>query len=195
MAVEDVIDPKVPAELLLEYQREVFAAQGALPAPEVDRLIEESHQKLLAAAASSGSTAPSESGGIDFLDPAGSARPRVGSTANPWNRVSRKPGPKTDIENYSKVARIMSAYGPQWTTDDNLLAEICEELDSQKVPTPKRWTDRTEGTARSWNRGRLLYPQLVIRAIKDRLEALEKEAPNGAGTSPNFHEAPKTSPD
>lgn len=47
MTVEDVKDYGVSAESLQAYQREVYASQGALPAPEVDRLIEENGQMFL----------------------------------------------------------------------------------------------------------------------------------------------------
>lgn len=100
--------------------------------------------------------------------------PRISSI---WNRaqtaVERKRGPRTDTENYAKVSRIIGSYGPKWTCDDNLL-EICDEFDTQKIPPPITWAGSAEGPARSWSRGRQLYPQLVIRAIKDRLEALEE---------------------
>jgi hypothetical protein len=52
--------------------------------------------------------------------------------------------------------------------------DICDEIDSQDIPETKTWVTRREGAARSWSRGRQLFPQQVIRAIKDRLEALEK---------------------
>ena len=57
------------------------------------------------------------------------------------------------------------SYGEDWTTDDNLV-ELCDELDQQGVPVPKKWLMRKEGPARSWSRARQLYPHLVIKAIK-----------------------------
>ena len=70
------------------------------------------------------------------------------------------------------MARVISAFGTAWTSDDNLL-EICDQLDQQQVPPPKTWLTRQDGVARSWSRGRQHYPHLVIKAIKDRLKAFE----------------------
>lgn len=155
--------------------------QQALPAAEVDRLLDQQETALLQAAqppfaATSAAAAASGGSGKDFATP-------TPAKASPiWNRtaapVERKRGPKTDIENYAKVARIVGSYGVAWTADDNLL-EICDEFDTQEIPPPKTWITRREGAARSWSRGRQLYPQLVIRAIKDRLEALERAVPTG----------------
>jgi hypothetical protein len=171
--------------------------QQALPASEVDRLLEAQETALLQAAqppVSADSHAESGQG-----HPAADTVTGTASTlAQIWNRgpapAERKRGPKPDIENYAKVARIVKAYGAEWTADENLL-EICAEFDTQKIPPPKTWITRREGAAHSWSRGRQLYPQLVIRAIKDRLEALEKAACDSDPTSPNSHETPETSPE
>ena len=171
--------------------------QQALPASEVDRLLEAQETALLQAAqppVSADSATESERG----KPPGGTAAGSASAPPPIWNRgpapAERKRGPRTDIENYAKVARIVRAYGAEWTSDENLL-EICDEFDTQKIPPPKTWISRREGAARSWNRSRQLYPQLVIRAIKDRLEALEKAAANGDPTFPNFPETPETSPE
>jgi hypothetical protein len=154
----------------------------ALPAAEVDRLLEAQETALLQAA-----QIPLAAATSSDPDPVESANEGSHPDSKPvssiWNRttapIERKRGPKADVENYAKVARIVNSYGPEWTSDDNLL-EICDEFDAQKIPPPKTWISRREGAARSWTRGRHLYPQLVIRAIKDRLEALQKASAAGA---------------
>jgi hypothetical protein len=47
LRVPFVKDPGLSPELLSDYQRDIYTAQGALPAAEVDRLIEESQQQFL----------------------------------------------------------------------------------------------------------------------------------------------------
>ena len=71
------------------------------------------------------------------------------------------------MDSREKVVGIISAYGETWTSDENLL-ELCQELDQNGVPVPKTWATRRDGSARSWKRARQYYPQLVIKAIKDR---------------------------
>jgi hypothetical protein len=98
--------------------------------------------------------------------------PTEPKTARP---LPRKRGPKPDSENQAKVTAIIQMYGENWTSENNLI-EICDELDRQSVPVPKTWLTRKEGAARSWSRGRLHYPHLVIKAIKDRCKAVEKRS-------------------
>ena len=86
--------------------------------------------------------------------------------------MERKRGPKPDTENHAKVLKIISAYGEHWTSDDNLL-EICEEFDRVGIPVPKTWATRTDGHSRTWCRAFGNYPQLVIKAIKDRCKAAQ----------------------
>ena len=50
LLVPYVHDYSQSPEYLLEYEKEVYSAQGALPAVEVERLIEESSAKFLTAA-------------------------------------------------------------------------------------------------------------------------------------------------
>ena len=162
----------LPPEIMLGLRRGMYAEHCLEPSA-VDALVSERQQRLLAAS----NTLPRE-GGL------GSAKPSVdpgNAVASPsaqpiWNRspspFSRRPGPKADIENHAKVAGIILAYGSEWISEDNLL-EICAALDSQQIPPPKTWISRREGAARSWRRGLQLYSQLVVRAIKDRLDALE----------------------
>jgi hypothetical protein len=156
--------------------------QHALPAAEVDRLLEEQEVALLREA-----TAASPSpGAIGGTEPAADSAQGTHTTGSPIrNRAPRpvevpraaprKRGPKRDMENHSKVAALIRSFGENWTADDNLL-EICDELDRQKIPPPKTWLTRPEGPARRWNRGRQNYPHLVIKAIKDRCKAASGDA-------------------
>src|ERR1017187_7143004 len=168
--------------------------QNALPAAEVDRLLEQQETALLEAAQSrSVVQPPANAGAEDFT---GSEPPDISADSPIWNRAprptdsltngpntgtavppsaSRKRGPKPDRENYAKVAALIRGYGENWTTDENLV-EICDELDRQGVPVPKTWLMRREGSARSWSRGRQNYPHLVIKAIKDRCKAASTAA-------------------
>jgi TraM recognition site of TraD and TraG/Helicase HerA, central domain len=159
--------------------------QQALPATEIDRLLEEQETALLHEASLTSAiscTEVSEPAPID----AGISRP-VDPHAPIWNREMsttqvtvvepqhRKRGPKPDTENHEKVVRTVSAYGDNWTSDENL-AELCDELDEQGVPVPKTWGTRRDGQARSWRRALQHYPGLVIKAIKDRCKAAQQAA-------------------
>ena len=86
-----------------------------------------------------------------------------------------KRGPQTDMENHLKTAKIVAKFGPDWMTEDNL-REVCQELDQQGVPIPKGWPTRSDGRSRSWCRGRENYRNLVVKAIKDRLKAADRQA-------------------
>lgn len=86
----------------------------------------------------------------------------------------RRRGPKPDRENHAKVQRIISAYGDNWATDDNL-RDICEQLDREQVPIPKTWPLRRDGKSRSWGRAVENYAHLVVKAIKDRLKAATQQ--------------------
>jgi len=176
MLVPKVEESYIGAEDLSWYERTQFSAANALPVGKVDQMIAEREAALLQAAQTT-IFRP------DQPEP-GAQEPLNEPSSSPfWNRrpslIERKRGPKTDLANYAKVAQIVNGYGSEWTADGNLV-KICEELDRQKIPPPKTWISRREGPARSWTRGRQLYPQLVIRAIKDRLEALEKASSAGA---------------
>jgi hypothetical protein len=159
--------------------------QGALPAAEVDRLLIEQESSLLQTI---NVARPSEE--LPMEEPAAAAEPqpeRKSRTpiwsrdggSNIWNvpteksdKPQRKRGPKPDTENHQRVAAIIRRYDDDWILDDNLL-EICEALDAQHVPIPKKWPSRTDGKSHSWSRGLQNYPTLVIKAIKDRLKAAE----------------------
>ena len=158
--------------------------QWALPAAEVDRLLEKQETALLQAAQSRSEGPPPADAGA--VEPTESEPPDLAGDSPIWNRTpqsadqvpptaSRKRGPKPDRENYAKVAALIRSYGENWTTDDNLV-EICDELDRQGVPVPKTWLMRKEGPARSWSRGRQNYAHLVIKAIKDRCKAASSGA-------------------
>jgi hypothetical protein len=74
----------------------------------------------------------------------------------------------TGTENWD--AAQVAAYGENWTSGENL-AELGEELDRLEIPVPKTGAMRADGGARSWSRGRQYYPNIVIKAIKDRCKA------------------------
>jgi hypothetical protein len=169
--------------------------QQALPAAEVDRLLEAQETALLQAAQSRLEVLPPTDAGTG--EPAQFDSPDSVPDSPIWNRAprsmeapaaetitveaavppaaSRKRGPKPDRENHARVAALIRSYGAEWTADDNLV-EICDELDRQGVPVPKTWLMRREGPARSWSRGRQNYPHLVIKAIKDRCKAASTAA-------------------
>ena len=163
--------------------------QKALPAAEIDRLLQEQETALLQAAANA---VPAPDITLPTALPEGEQQPTEPPKTSIWNRggsptkaasgtdspvsvpipLPRKRGPKPDVESHDKVVRILSAYGENWTTDASL-QELCSELDEQGVPVPKTWATRRDGSARSWNRARQYYPHLVIKAIKDRCKAAQ----------------------
>lgn len=59
--------------------------------------------------------------------------------------------PRPDMENHQKVANLIRRYGQDWILDDNLM-DICEALDSQRVPIRKTWPSRSDGQSHSWSR-------------------------------------------
>lgn len=187
MIVEFVKDYGLSAESLLEYQLEIYKAQGALPAGDVDRLIEESRVEFLASASPVIENKSTEDD--DSAKAAGATAPQSGTS--PWKRTEtrdpkpalggeprqrRTPGPSTDMQNYAKVVRIVGQHGKDWINEERL-QEICEALDAEGVPTPKTWLTRSDGKSRSWNRGLQNYKQLVIQAIRDRFKAVGAELP------------------
>jgi hypothetical protein len=194
MLVPNVEQFYIAEKHLLAYKEKVFSKNNALPAPEVDRLLIEQETAFVEAArsgfgasrpADSTVREPADSEAFDLVgaspiwnrSPSPPAIPAVGpiiGTAVPPT-ASRKRGPKPDHVNHAKVATLISGYGENWNTDDNL-AEICDELDRQGVPAPKRWLMRREGPARSWTRGRQIYPNLVIKAIKHHCKAASGHA-------------------
>ena len=149
--------------------------QKARPAAEVDRLLEEQETALLRllvpaqpeplAAEPEAIPSPEPKLRRPIWDRTGNAG---GATqSKPWSRTQQKKrGPKTDLENHTKVAKIVRSYGDTWTTDENL-SEICEELDREEIPIPKTWPER-DPPSRSWRRALTNYSDLVVKAIKDR---------------------------
>lgn len=104
-------------------------------------------------------------------------RERGGAPTNSPKQSHGKRGPKADIENHLKTAKIIAKYGKQWMTGDNL-REVCAELDQQGVPVPRNWATRSDGRSRSWGRGYENYRNLVVKAIKDKLKgAAQLELP------------------
>ena len=172
-------------QMLDYYIQRQHEKQHALPASEIDSLLELQEENLLQAARPTAAILePEDDRQTINLIPQGNAFVPAASMSKPiWNRTDvlpktahRKRGPQPDRENHEKVASIIWAYGENWTTDDNLL-EICEELDRQKVPVPKTWLTRKDGVSRTWSRGRHHYQHLVVKAIKDRLKAAESAKP------------------
>ena len=158
------------------YIKRQHEKQEALPAAEVDLLLDQQETALLEAAAATIGTSSRQTA-IEMVptappppDPAAPIWTRTEIPESAFKTQDRKRGPKADTENHEKVVLIVRAFGEAWTSDDSLL-EICEELDRQEVPAPKTWATRTDGIARTWSRGRHHYQHLVIKAIKDRLKA------------------------
>lgn len=185
-------------ENLIWYIQQQHQKQLALPAAEVDRLLEAQETALLQTVRGC-SDEPSKAE-LEVMvmaeatppppAPAKSDAPIWQLTPDvvivPATASERKRGPKPDQENHAKVARVIAAYGATWTSDDNLL-EICDEFDRQQIPVPKTWATRSDGQARSWCRAYQHYPHLVVKAIKDRLKAAQ---PNGNGNSPDSRQLP-----
>ena len=205
LLVPFVKDYGLSEKALLEYQQEVYKAQGALPAADVDRLLKESHEKFLSAAAQTINIDPGEAEEPTAPKPEVSVPATGKSAVQPksiWNRSDtaanptptgppstsglqsspRKRGPKPDVENHAKVVNIVSSYGEHWTLDDNL-REVCDTLDQQNVPIPKTWPVRLDGRSRSWSRAFENYPHLVVKAIKDRCKMAQVQA---TGTEPKL---------
>jgi hypothetical protein len=154
--VEPVTTFTYNRQMLDYYIKRQHERQQALPAAEVDVLLEEQEKALLKAVApriASQIEAGAEPITIEVLP-----TPQTVPAAPIWNRVAssqastqplsalpRKRGPKADTENHDKVASIITAYGEAWTTDENLM-EICDELDRQKIPAPKTWAAAEDTT-------------------------------------------------
>jgi hypothetical protein len=160
------------------YIERQHQAQHALPAAEVDRLLDEQENALLQAARTTVDIPVSTANAAEVESQSPSAASDAQSPI--WNRAPRpvevppaaprKRGPKPDHESHIKVANIIRRFGEDWTSDDNLF-EVCEELDREDVPVPKTWLTRRDGSARTWSRARQNYAHLVIKAIKDRCKA------------------------
>jgi len=178
------------------YKAKQTARNGGLSATEVDALIasqENALQQAVEADAASESPADDEAvvGQAHFGQTAnagkksGEQRPIPG-----WDRAGQghaagktkpdfrtaalresrpKRGPKTDLANHEKLAKIVSAYGPLWKEPENLL-EICEQLDKEGVPIPDKWPTRKR-PARSWTRQLEIDPHLVKETIISRCKA------------------------
>jgi hypothetical protein len=192
---QPMLVPKVEAfytapKNIQSWRQKALQRFGALPAAEVDLLLEQQEAALLKTVPPARIEPPPESQLVAADDAPASP---VTEPASPviWNRTSpqtqataattaasrRKRGPKPDLANHAKVAAIINSYGETWTAEDNLL-EVCEALDEQHVPVPKTWALRRDGHAHSWRRGYQHYPQLVIKAIRDRCKATRLPAPD-----------------
>ena len=126
------------------YVKRQHEKQEALPAAEVDLLLDKQETALLEAAAANILASPGQAA-IEMIsnapqppDPAAPIWTRTEIPESAFKTQERKRGPKADTENHEKVVLIVRAFGEAWTSDDSLL-EICEELDRQEVPAPKTW--------------------------------------------------------
>ena len=199
MIVQDVKDPGLSETSLLEYQRDVYKKQGALPASEVDRLLEESHQNFLASATQTIDISPEdESTGLlaesapqrrnrapEEIPPlwtgwrTGSRQPAAAtdtdqpSPAKQPSSRRRRPGPTQDLENQLKVVEITSRFGEAWDTENNLF-EVCQALEDAGVPVPPKWWSRKEVKAQTWKTALRNNPKAVKTAIRDRIKAVRR---------------------
>src|SRR5207253_2342675 len=112
LLVPFVKDYGLPAAALLEYEREVCAAQGALPAADVDRLLEQSRERFLAAA----------SPAIDVTPASSEAEPALGKSLKPkhkaetpiWNRSDPPGNPSVAIQaNLGGLQSLTRKRGPK----------------------------------------------------------------------------------
>ncbi len=88
MTVEEVTDYGVSKQSLLEYQQEIYRTQGALPAADVDRLIEESREKFLV-----------EAGQIIDVTP----EPATDTAAAPPKRAPKKKSEPEEPNTFDKL--------------------------------------------------------------------------------------------
>jgi hypothetical protein len=163
--------------------------QDALPAADVDHLLEEQESAFLQTITPSPpelvepeplTAPPPKQARPDrrpIWDRSGSFSSKAPQPERGLQKPTRKRGPKPDLHNHLKVAALIRRYENDWILDENL-SEICEALDQQKVPIPKTWPSRSDGKSHSWSRAFENYPTLVIKAIKDRLKAAENQSTN-----------------
>jgi hypothetical protein len=81
---------------------------------------------------------------------------------------SRKPGPKPGYETARRAAEIVQRIAPDGDVNEMLL-DVCEELDRAAIPCPKTWPNR-QLALRSWQEAALLERQVAKKAIRDRLK-------------------------
>jgi hypothetical protein len=75
-----------------------------------------------------------------------------------------KPGPKRDVETARRVAEIVAGLASNRPTE---LADTCEALDAQKVPTPRTWRKAGIGC---WSDAADDYPDRAKKAIQHHLK-------------------------
>jgi hypothetical protein len=87
-------------------------------------------------------------------------------------KLAKKRGPKPDHETAWRVQKIVARVAPDgdWRSK---LAEICDDLDVEKIPCPKRWRKR-DGTCRQWSD--CLETPLVVKAIEYRLATVRRRS-------------------
>jgi hypothetical protein len=178
--VEDVYVTEEGKEWYRTYQLDQV---GALPVADVDALLKQQETALLQAAKDyiPGGNTPS---GEPLLLPVPSVKK---DHAQIWNRVEVIPptagdgqqgqserargnrGPKKDLENQARLAKIVAEYGPRWKEEDRLL-DICERLDAEGVLPPELW-QRRKPPARTWKRQLANDSHVVKQVIIYRCKA------------------------
>jgi len=190
--IRDVATFRTSPENLDWYRAFQLKRQGALSPAEADRLISIKEADLIL-----GESAEDESAEMSarIIVPAEVIRPPQQTPKLPepiWPAAHaatgpeapapivveapqpRKRGPKPDKHNHELIASVIRSFGDNWTSDEKL-EELCAELDRLSVPVPKTWANRNDGKCRSWNRALEHYPRLIIKAIRDRLKAAQKQ--------------------
>ncbi len=181
-----------PEENIQWYVDREHKKQNALSADKIDLLLEGQETALLQAiGVKAAADEPAEADAATM--PAPEAETEHKTRTPIWDRIGksgiwanrdharnaqkpqRKRGPKPDVESHLKVAALIRRYEEDWILDENL-SEICEALGQQHVPIPKTWPARADGKSHTWSRALQNYPNLVVKAIKDRLKAAETHA-------------------
>jgi len=170
-------------QTLLEYQREVYKQQGALPAPEVDLLLEESRRRFLgeATAATNIRTNESATERERVVGKGTSAREspwrhaKLDGTPQPLAEKSSGRGPKADLDKHAKVAAIIRGHTQNWRTSPQELTSICKQLDEAGVPSSDKWAERRDDPASTWQAAGEMHPHLVVKTIEHSLKVAREK--------------------
>jgi len=83
-------------------------------------------------------------------------------------------GRKPDTENHKKVAEIIKRHQP-WRTRESV-RRICEELDSQRIPTPGQWKEKNwaDRPIQNWVDALHLNRSNVLKALEYRLQLVRR---------------------
>ena len=164
---------------LLRLTRE-FYERHCLPTAEADQLIAARQGRLMSGALAQAAAPEAKPKARNRRTPDYPLWPRTPSAAagtasskKPVDNGSRR-GPKADTENHQKVLAIIRRFGKDWNNNDNL-SEVCQELDRQAVPVPKKWTLNRKLRSLSWARALQNYPVLVKKAIRYYKGAAEEK--------------------